>query len=109
MVCGLVRVSFEGLHPDVNVFVRAGELPRPLEVTEAGQPRDRPLFQLQQVICFFPSLVLYPCTTRWGDEQKPFASMAVGPSPTLELALYTTCLLARVGSISLSPYLLIEL
>ena len=35
--------------------------------------------------------------------------MAVGPSPTLELALYTTCLLARVGSISLSPYLLIEL
>jgi len=35
-------------------------------------------------------------TFKWGAEQKPFASMAVGPSPALELALYTTCLLARV-------------
>jgi len=34
-------------------------------------------------------------TFKWGAEQKPFASMAVGPSPSLELALYTTCLLAR--------------
>jgi len=34
-------------------------------------------------------------TFKWGAEQKPFASMSVGPSPTLELALYTTCLLAR--------------
>jgi len=34
-------------------------------------------------------------TFKWGDEQKPFASMMVGTSPELELALYTTCLLAR--------------
>ena len=30
IVSGLVRVSFEGVHPDLNVFVRAGELPRAL-------------------------------------------------------------------------------
>jgi len=34
-------------------------------------------------------------TFRWGDEQKPFASMLVGTSPEFELALYTSCLLAR--------------
>jgi len=34
-------------------------------------------------------------TFKWGDQQKPFASMLVGPSPALELALYTTCILAR--------------
>merc|ERR1719228_2232189 len=34
-------------------------------------------------------------TFRWGEEQKPFASMLVGTSPEFELALYTTCLLAR--------------
>jgi len=34
-------------------------------------------------------------TFRWGEEQKPFASMMVGTSPEFELALYTTCLLAR--------------
>lgn len=34
-------------------------------------------------------------TFKWGDEQKPFASMLVGTSPEFELALYTTCLLAR--------------
>jgi len=34
-------------------------------------------------------------TFKWGQEQKPFASMLVGTSPELELALYTTCLLAR--------------
>jgi len=34
-------------------------------------------------------------TFRWGEEQKPFGSMVVGTSPEFELALYTTCLLAR--------------
>jgi len=34
-------------------------------------------------------------TFKWGQEQKPFASMLVGTSPELELAIYTTCLLAR--------------
>eukprot|EP00090_Calanus_glacialis_P013712 TRINITY_DN22367_c0_g1_i1.p1 TRINITY_DN22367_c0_g1~~TRINITY_DN22367_c0_g1_i1.p1 ORF type:complete len:587 (+),score=116.91 TRINITY_DN22367_c0_g1_i1:49-1809(+) len=34
-------------------------------------------------------------TFKWGEEQKPFASMLVGTSPEFELALYTTCLLAR--------------
>ena len=34
-------------------------------------------------------------TIRWGEEQKPFASMVIGTSPEFELALYTTCLLAR--------------
>lgn len=34
-------------------------------------------------------------TFKWGAEQKPSASIAVGPSPSLELALFTTCLLAR--------------
>jgi len=34
-------------------------------------------------------------TFKWGEEQKPFASMLIGTSPEFELALYTTCLLAR--------------
>jgi len=34
-------------------------------------------------------------TFTWGKEQKPFASMVVGTSPELEMALYTTCLLAK--------------
>merc|ERR1711970_766052 len=34
-------------------------------------------------------------TFKWGQEQKPFASMMVGTSPELELAVYTTCLLAK--------------
>jgi hypothetical protein len=34
-------------------------------------------------------------TFLWGREQKPFASFLVGTSPELEMALYTTCLLAR--------------
>ena len=34
-------------------------------------------------------------TFKWGDEQKPYGSMLVGTSPQMELALYTTCLLAR--------------
>jgi len=34
-------------------------------------------------------------TFKWGEEQKPYASMLVGTSPEFELALYTTCLLAR--------------
>jgi len=34
-------------------------------------------------------------TFKWGEEQKPFASMLVGTSPEFELAIYTTCLLAR--------------
>ena len=34
-------------------------------------------------------------TFKWGEEQKPFASMMVGTSPEMELALYTICLLAR--------------
>jgi hypothetical protein len=34
-------------------------------------------------------------TFLWGQEQKPFASFLVGTSPEFELAIYTTCLLAR--------------
>jgi poly(U)-specific endoribonuclease len=34
-------------------------------------------------------------TFKWGQEQKPFASMIIGTSPELELAIYTTCLLAK--------------
>jgi len=34
-------------------------------------------------------------TFKWGTEQKPYASMLIGTSPEFELALYTTCLLAR--------------
>lgn len=34
-------------------------------------------------------------TFKWGNEQKPYASMLIGTSPEFELALYTTCLLAR--------------
>merc|ERR1712080_422129 len=34
-------------------------------------------------------------TFKWGRQQKPFASMLVGTSPSLELALYTACLMAR--------------
>jgi len=34
-------------------------------------------------------------TFKWGEEQKAFGSMMVATSPELELALYTTCLLAR--------------
>jgi len=34
-------------------------------------------------------------TFKWGSEQKPYASMLIGTSPEFELALYTTCLLAR--------------
>jgi len=34
-------------------------------------------------------------TFKWGSEQKPHASMLVGTSPSLELALYTVCVLAR--------------
>ena len=40
-------------------------------------------------------IILIVIVLRWGDEQKPFASMVVGTSPEFELALYTTCLLAR--------------
>ena len=40
-------------------------------------------------------IIIIPNIIRWGDEQKPFASMVVGTSPEFELALYTTCLLAR--------------
>ena len=32
---------------------------------------------------------------KWGQEQKPVGSMLVGTSPEFELALYTTCILAR--------------
>lgn len=34
-------------------------------------------------------------TFKWGDEQKPYASMMIGTSPEFELSLYTTCLLVR--------------
>jgi len=34
-------------------------------------------------------------TFTWGSQQKPYASMMIGTSPEFELALYTTCLLAR--------------
>jgi hypothetical protein len=34
-------------------------------------------------------------TFTWAGQQKPFGSMLVGTSPEVELALYTTCLLAR--------------
>jgi len=34
-------------------------------------------------------------TFKWGQEQKPFASFLVGTSPELEMAVYTTCLLAK--------------
>jgi Endoribonuclease XendoU len=34
-------------------------------------------------------------TFLWGKEQKPFASFLVGTSPEFEMAIYTTCLLAR--------------
>ena len=34
-------------------------------------------------------------TFKWGEEQKPFASMMIGTSPEFELSLYTTCLLVR--------------
>jgi len=34
-------------------------------------------------------------TFKWGEEQKPFASMLVGTSPELEMAIYTTCLLVK--------------
>jgi len=34
-------------------------------------------------------------TFTWGDQQKPFGSMLVGPSPEFEMALYTVCLLSR--------------
>ena len=40
-------------------------------------------------------LIVIVIVIRWGEEQKPFASMVVGTSPEFELALYTTCLLAR--------------
>ena len=40
-------------------------------------------------------IIIIPNIIRWGEEQKPFASMVVGTSPEFELALYTTCLLAR--------------
>ena len=34
-------------------------------------------------------------TFTWGDEQKPHGSFLVGTSPEYEMALYTTCILAR--------------
>ena len=34
-------------------------------------------------------------TFKWGQEQKPYASMMIGTSPEFELSLYTTCLLVR--------------
>ena len=37
---------------------------------------------------------------KWGKEQKPVGSMLVGTSPEFELALYTTCILARLAWLS---------
>ena len=34
-------------------------------------------------------------TFKWGAEQKPYASMVVGTSPQLEMAVYTVCILTR--------------
>jgi len=34
-------------------------------------------------------------TFKWGPMQKAFASMMIGTSPSLEMALYTVCILAR--------------
>ena len=37
-------------------------------------------------------------TFKWGREQKPLGSMIIGTSPEFDLALYTTCVLARSAS-----------
>ena len=37
-------------------------------------------------------------TFKWGEEQKPYASMVVGVSPQLELAVYTVCILTRYNN-----------
>ena len=34
-------------------------------------------------------------TFKWGEEQKPYASLIVGTSPQLEMAVYTVCILTR--------------
>ena len=34
-------------------------------------------------------------TFKWGKEQKPLGSMLIGTSPEFDLALYTSCILAR--------------
>ena len=34
-------------------------------------------------------------TFKWGEEQKPLGSMLIGTSPEFDLALYTSCILAR--------------
>ena len=36
-------------------------------------------------------------TFMWGNEQKPHGSFLIGTSPEFEMAVYTTCILARPG------------
>ena len=40
-------------------------------------------------------------TFKWGQEQKPLSSMLIGTSPEFEMALYTTCILARSAELNL--------
>jgi len=44
-------------------------------------------------------------TFTWGNEQKPHGSFLIGTSPEFEMAVYTTCILARPGLYGLQSFL----